>query len=300
MAYLMVHFIGEQIDGEQIYFSVSQEGLYWHDLSINPILKSELGEKGVRDPFIIKCPNTGNYYLIATDLRIQAGKGWEVAQFAGSKDLIVWESIDLINWSEARAVTVAVDEAGCAWAPESIYDDEKQAFFVFWASMVKLESDAVPKQKMYSAYTKDFVTFTDAQIYAQADNHLIDMNIVYENGWYYRFVKDETTKLVKMDKAQTLHATEWMDIEIKALDGRLIEGPQTYQLPDGGWCLIVDRFVEGKGYLPLVCTDLDQADFRVLTEDEYDFGKLKKRHGGVIRITNDEMNQLINAFGTKN
>jgi len=300
MAYLMAHFIGEQIDGEQIYFSVSKDGLYWDDLSINPVLKSKLGEAGVRDPFVIKCPNSGTYYMIATDLRIQAGKGWHAAQFAGSKDIIIWESVDLVNWSEPRAVTVAVDGAGCAWAPESVYDDEKQAFFVFWASMVDLKDGAGSKQRMYGSYTNDFVTFTNAQIYAQAENHVIDMTIVCENGWYYRFVKDETKKVIKADKARALHSDEWTDIEVEALYDHPVEGAQAYQLPDGKWCLIVDRFIERLGYLPLVCTSLDKADFRVLTDDEYDFGKLKKRHGSVIEITDDEMAQLVKAFGTKN
>lgn len=296
----MAHFIGEQIDGEQIYFSVSKDGLYWDDLSINPVLKSKLGEAGVRDPFVIKCPNSGTYYMIATDLRIQAGKGWHAAQFAGSKDIIIWESVDLVNWSEPRAVTVAVDGAGCAWAPESVYDDEKQAFFVFWASMVDLKDGAGSKQRMYGSYTNDFVTFTNAQIYAQAENHVIDMTIVCENGWYYRFVKDETKKVIKADKARALHSDEWTDIEVEALYDHPVEGAQAYQLPDGKWCLIVDRFIERLGYLPLVCTSLDKADFRVLTDDEYDFGKLKKRHGSVIEITDDEMAQLVKAFGTKN
>ena len=299
MAYLFTHFIGEQLDGEQVYFSVSTNGLYWQDLSINPILKSDLGEQGVRDPFMIKCPNTKTYYLIATDLRIQAGKGWHAAQFAGSRDLIIWQSDDLVNWSEPWTVTVATPDAGCAWAPESVYDYEKKAFFVFWASMVDLKDGAGPKQRMYGSYTTNFKEFTPAEIYAQAENHMIDLTIVYEDGWYYRFVKDETKKVIKADKAQHLHAAEWIDIEVEALYDHPVEGAQAYQLPDGKWCLIVDRFVERLGYLPLVCTSLEKADFRILNDDEYDFGKLMKRHGGVIEITGEEMERLIEKFSTQ-
>ena len=32
MAYLFTHFIGEQPQGEQIYFSLSKDGLHWKDL----------------------------------------------------------------------------------------------------------------------------------------------------------------------------------------------------------------------------------------------------------------------------
>ena len=43
----------------------------WDDLNNNhPILTSTLGEKGVRDPFIIRSPEGDKFYLIATDLKI--------------------------------------------------------------------------------------------------------------------------------------------------------------------------------------------------------------------------------------
>lgn len=69
--YLFVHFIGEQENGEQIYFSVSKDGLHWHDLNAGkPILYSETGTCGVRDPFLVRSPLDKKFYLIATDLRI--------------------------------------------------------------------------------------------------------------------------------------------------------------------------------------------------------------------------------------
>ena len=33
MKYLFIYFIGEQEDGEQVYFSVSSDGLHWEDLN---------------------------------------------------------------------------------------------------------------------------------------------------------------------------------------------------------------------------------------------------------------------------
>ncbi|WFR61119.1 hypothetical protein P9222_21835 [Paenibacillus amylolyticus] len=45
--YLFVHFIGEQADGEQVYFSYSEDGLHWKDLNGGlPVLFSDLGERG--------------------------------------------------------------------------------------------------------------------------------------------------------------------------------------------------------------------------------------------------------------
>ncbi|MGF7144287.1 hypothetical protein HNQ56_002718 [Anaerotaenia torta] len=292
--YLFVFFTGEQESGEQIYFSISKDGLHWEDLNKEqPVLLSKIGEEGVRDPFIIKDEKKDIFYLIATDLRIGTGKGWDTAQYRGSRDLIIWESKDLVHWSEARACTVAPQNAGCAWAPESIYDAERDEFFVFWASMVKLEGDAEPKQRIYGSYTKDFISFSDAFLYAEAKNHMIDMNIVQDNGWYYRFVKDETTKKIRIDRVRALQNAEAEEIASEVLDNLFaVEGPEAYPLPDGSWCLIVDQFGLGKGYLPLIKENLAAGDFTITSGEAYDLGKLKKRHGGVIKITDEEYNRL--------
>ncbi len=111
--YLFVYFIGENEDpvelaGEQIYMSVSRDGLHWKDLQSKPVLKSGLGMKGVRDPYAVRDPKTGRVYLIATDLRIDAGEGWDTAQYRGSRDIIIWESDDLVHWSKERAFTAAM------------------------------------------------------------------------------------------------------------------------------------------------------------------------------------------------
>ena len=88
-------------------------------------------------------------------------------------------------------------EAGCTWAPEAIYDRQQDNYLVFWASMVQLDGDKEPKQRIYAARTKDFHEFTKAQVYLEKDNHVIDSTMVYDDGVYYRFSKDETTKNIK-------------------------------------------------------------------------------------------------------
>lgn len=297
--YLFAHFIGESYEhGEQIYFSVSEDGLHWQDLNGGePVLRSPLGELGVRDPFVVKHPGTGRYFMIATDLNIYRLRDWGKAVTCGSRDLIVWESDDLVNWSEPRSCTVGVPGAGNVWAPEAIWDEEKQAFMVFFASMIKLEGDAAPKQRIYAVYTEDFRNFTPAEIYAEAENHLIDMTIVRENGWYYRFTKDETTKMIIADRMRRLsdQPERIHSATLANLPG--VEGPECYQLSDGSWCLIVDQFHTDKGYLPMVTPTLEACDFRILLDSEYNMGKTRKRHGGVIEITREEMQRMQRAYG---
>lgn len=290
--YLFVHFIGEQKDGEQVYFSLSRDGLHWKDLQEGkPVLRSEIGERGVRDPFLIRTP--GMFYLMATDLRIEAGKGWETAQYGGSRDILIWSSRDLINWQGPRAHTLGVDGAGCVWAPEAIYDEERDAVLVFWASMVD------GKQKIYASYTKDFENFTEPFLFLEKDNHVIDSTMIRTEQGYYRYTKDETAKTICMDFSRTLHPEDFREVRSAVLEELYgVEGPEIFRFHDRNeWCLMVDRFAVQKGYLPLVTDDLAGGGFRILDDSEFDMGRTRKRHGGVIPITEAEYQRLVNQYG---
>ncbi|MBD3918614.1 family 43 glycosylhydrolase [Paenibacillus sp. PR3] len=298
--YLLVHFIGEQPDGEQVYFSYSEDGLFWKDLNAGlPVLRSELGEKGVRDPFVVRSPKDGKFYLIATDLRIASGKGWGSAVNEGSRDMIIWESSDLVNWTSPWSVTLAIPGAGCLWAPETVYDEAADEFLVFWASATTDLGEDERKHKIYSSRTRDFRNFTPAERYIVRDNHIIDTTIIESNGAYYRYSKDETTKNIRVERGTSLDKDAFTNVNapvLEALHG--VEGPQIFKFNDREeWCLIVDRFAEGKGYLPLVTTDLASGEFRVLEDGQFDLGKTKKRHGGVMPITAEESARLIAVFG---
>lgn len=297
-AYLFTHFIGEEKDGEQVYFSVSQDGLHWRDLhGGKPVLYATQGTLGVRDPFLVRDPNNRKVYLIATDLRIEAGKGWHCAEHEGSRDLMVWETEDLIHWEGPAACTVGCDDAGCVWAPEAIYDEEKKAFFVFFASMVRKPGEEAAKQRIYSVYTKDFKQFTKAECYMERENHVIDTTILEDGGHYYRISKDETTKRLILEISDSLQG-EFEQIPSRFLEELVgVEGPEGYRLPDGTWCLIADRFAEGSGYMPMVTKDLSSGVFEPLSKERYHFGENKKRHGGVLEITDEEYGRLTDFYG---
>lgn len=301
--YLFVHFIGEEKDGEQVYFSLSKDGLHWKDLNNGkPMLFSHVGEKGVRDPFLIRDEKTGRYYIIATDLRIEAGKGWEAAQKEGSRHIIVWESDDLIHWSKERRCLVGKEEAGCVWAPEAVYDGDKQAFLVFFASRIKEEDGEFGKQKIYGVYMQDFKQYSQPFLYIERDNHVIDTTIVEHDGIYYRFSKDETSSRITQECSGCLTGEEFKVISSPVLDNLIgVEGPECFLLPDGKhWCLIVDRFAEGKGYLPLITDDLKSGEWSILADEAFDFGKTKKRHGGVLKLTDEEYDRLYDIYGNQN
>jgi hypothetical protein len=65
--YAMSYFTGEgTADGEQIRMSLSRgnDALHWRELNGGrPVLTSELGTKGLRDPFIIRSPEGDKFHL---------------------------------------------------------------------------------------------------------------------------------------------------------------------------------------------------------------------------------------------
>ncbi|WP_245237096.1 hypothetical protein [Paenibacillus ihuae] len=123
------------------------------------------------------------------------------------------------------------------------------------------------KHKFYSARTKDFRKFT-AEKYIERDNHIIDTTIIADGGRYYRFSKDETTKNIRVEQGSSLYKDAFSFVSAPVLEAIMgVEGPGIYKLNGREeWCLIVDRYAEGKGYLPLLTSDLTSGDFRVLAD----------------------------------
>ena len=308
--YFFAYFAGEGYsDGEQIYFASSQDGLNWSDLNDNnPILTSTMGEKGVRDPFIIRSPEGDKFYLIATDLKINGGNGWDAAQNSGSQSLMIWESTDLVNWSEQRMVEVSAKiEAGCTWAPEATYDPQTGEYVVYWASRTPNKDT---KQRLYYAKTRDFYSFTEPQLWIDYDQSSIDTTMIEENGTYYRFTKNEggstnslgaKTKTIFLEKSNQVLGT-YAQIASESLNAnQYVEGPTIFKLNSDDadtntWCLLVDDF-GGGGYYPLLTTDLESG---VFTKPEAGTYKMpsRARHGTPIRITKAEYQAVMAAYGT--
>jgi len=299
--YLFIHFTGETLEGEQIYFSLSRDGLHWEDLNEGKwVIKSEIGEKGVRDPFILRSELDGFFYMIGTDLRIANGKGWEAAQEQGSTQMLIWQSKDLIHWSKPWTFQTGIIGAGCVWAPEAIYDTEQEAYLVIWASKLLKPFDKVGKHRIYCSYTKDFIEFSKAQVYIERSHDVIDTTIINEEGIFYRFSKDETTKNIRMDCCSQLQG-EFQEIHSETLNSLPgVEGPIMFPIKEKGtWCLMVDQFQEDLGYLPLLCSNLKEGKFDAVKPTGYDMGRTKKRHGSVLMITEEEYKNLEHHWGVE-
>lgn len=299
--YLFVTFRGEGTPmTEQVYFMLSEDGLDWSALNDGePMLVSDVGEKGVRDPYILPSPDRSKFYLIATDLSIHLNPDWGRAQTDASQSLVVWETEDLVNWSEPRLVKVAPDNAGCTWAPEAIYDEERKEYMVFWAS--KTADDHYSKHRIWAARTKDFKDFGEPFVYIEKPTTVIDTTIVREDGFYYRFTKDEKHKAITLEHSRSL-MNGWREnpgFSLAKLTG--YEGPTCFRLKpkaageEGAWCLLLDWYAVGRGYQPYVTDDLKSGNF--IEREKMSFPFHPVRHGTVMPVTAGEMARLAGKWG---
>ena len=190
-AYLFGHFIGEGTGetkdgvkiatGEQIFFALADvgQGLHFKDMNgstsnnLKPVLTSDVGERGVRDPYMCRSPEGDTFYLIATDLSVYTRGGWNdnagQATKTGSHSIILWESHDLVNWTHARQIPVAREDAGMAWAPEMTFCEETGEYYIFFSSTVlddyELGRNAkiLERDCVYYTTTRDFKHFSETK-----------------------------------------------------------------------------------------------------------------------------------------
>ncbi|NRR29499.1 AbfB domain-containing protein [Oxalobacteraceae bacterium] len=305
--YLLVHFTGESREGEQIYMASSTDGLRWTDLNNSqPVLSSTVGEKGVRDPSIVRSPDGSKYWILATDLRIASGKGWSTAQHAGSTKLVIWESSDLVHWSAPRMADVGanIPGAGCVWAPEAIWDPLSNNYIVYWATISPL--NGVDKARIYYARTSDFVSFTPAQLYIDrpGTQEFIDTQIIEVPGSLggYRYVRASRDGQISFEGGQTVLGswTRIGDISQLGLTGAQVEGPILQQFNGvNQWGLWVDQYASGGGYRPLVSNNLGSAlNWQLLPTSSYSLGSSLKRHGSVLNLTAAEYSRVSTQWGT--
>jgi hypothetical protein len=299
---LFVTFKGEQTPlSEQIYFALSADGRNWTALNDGkPVLVSELGEQGARDPYLVRAHHRQRFYLIATDLSINRNRDWSRAVRAGSRSIVVWESEDLIRWSPPRLVEVAPKDAGCTWAPEAVYDEENGDYLVFWASTTR--ADDFSKHRIWAARTQDFRKFSAPFIYIDKPTTIIDTTIVRDNDKYYRFTKDEKYKAITMESAERL-AGPWLDVPNFSLAQlRGYEGPEAYVIEPGSagkpavWTLILDHYSKGRGYQPYVSRNIASGRFEPGEGFSFPF---PFRHGAVLPVSAEEFARLEDAYSHK-
>ncbi|WP_342002122.1 family 43 glycosylhydrolase [Microbacterium sp. LWH7-1.2] len=307
--YLWTHFATSG-GYEKIFYGHSDDGLHWSKLNDNqPILANLAGDLGVRDPHLVRSPEGDKYWIIGTDLHAEGGgpggSGWN--RLTASQNIVVWESTDLVNWSDQRIVFAGFDQAGCVWAPEAVYNEATGEYYVYWSARDKTDNGTNDwALRVYLTKTRDFTTFTEPEIWlslnAKGDGatgpNIIDSTIAREGDTYYRFSTSDWHTVV--DTATSLDGpwTRVIDRGEASAHGlrASMEGLTVYPLPDGRWGVMGDQ----GGYYGHTADTLASLQFTQLSSgsgaNQYSFDQTF-RHGSVLRLSAAEEDRLLAAYG---
>lgn len=305
-AYLFVHFKEKTTpDGEQVYFGISKDGFHWEEVNHGePIAWCYLGKKGARDFTITHCRYTNKYYIVATDLslsycmRNEYEHDWAKVSRFGSKCFSIWESEDLLHWSEQRLAELGDENFGCLWAPDIIFDKESGDYIMHWSSSHS-RNDYGDRAIFYSR-TRDFVNFSKPEILYEkpTPGGVIDSAMYEEDGIYYLFVKGEGNPrknyLVKSASITgPFEKIDKFDECMAPLEEGVYEAATAVKLDDGRWCLFLDYYGvpgEGQGYVPFVSNDISTGEF-VRADDDFSF-PYGFKHGTILKITEEQYEKI--------
>jgi GH43 family beta-xylosidase len=214
-----------------------------------------------------------------------------------------------VTWSEQRHVLVSPPTAGNTWAPEAYYDTDIEAYVVFWASSLYKEDDpehtGATYHRMMYATTKDFVTFTEPQIWQDAGTSRIDSTVLKEGDQYYRFTKDEggvtgCNDIIQESSPSLLAQLNGWTIVASCIGrdagAQAVEGPTAFKSNPGDvngekFYLFVDEY-GGRGYIPLETADIAKPQWKI--SSSYNLPG-SPRHGTVLPITAAQHAKLTGA-----
>jgi hypothetical protein len=201
-AYLFSYFTRNGEDG--LHLATSADGITWTPLNGGrSLLTPTVSGYGVgwqswdsraalmRDPSIVRGPD-GVFHMV-----------WTIAW--NDKGIGVAHSRDLITWSEQQRVPVMDHEPHAlnAWAPDLYYDAASREFVIVWAtsipgrfpatdSLAQRTSKGRADHRLYFVTTKDFVTYSKAQLLYDGGFAAIDGTIARQGDRYVLVMKDET------------------------------------------------------------------------------------------------------------
>ncbi|KAK7750317.1 hypothetical protein SLS62_007725 [Diatrype stigma] len=278
-----------------------------------PVLGSTVGTKGVRDIFLTTNPSRSEFFLIATDLDINAeGFSWDWATRQGSRGIVVWKSTNLVDWSEPTLQIIEDPTAGMVWAPSAVWDSARGTYDVFWSSRHYASSDeshagaAATLDRIRHATTADFASFGAPEDYlAPADTPVIDQEFQYlgSPGRWARFVKNETALRVYQETtdaglfggAETWTRGGGDEDDGYVTEGSPREGPAAFadNVVPGLYHLLLDDYTE---YVAFETSDIDDASsWRASSSSSSGFPRGLK-HGSVTPLTQEEYDAVAAAY----
>ena len=302
--YLFTYFTGNSQSGQQVRFAVSEDGYNFKALNEGKkIITQNLGTKCSRDPYIFQ-GNDGAYYIICTDMDASGNVWW-----GNSNSMVIWKSTDLINWTDETIINMS-DIVGSSndvqrcWAPQVYVLNDSEAAQLGGRYMVYfgLASGSITGNGTYLYYCitdnlLDQSSYSFPQLLYKPDSGkaAIDGDIVYNNGTYYLYYKDESNATICYVKSSSITGP-WSDSANpkKILNTDLgLEGCNTYMV-NGQILMLADAYGDGRF---VIGSSSDYENFTILSDSSYSINHLSPRHGSVIAISDDQYNSLVSTYG---
>ena len=246
---LFVFFQGD----EKLYYAYSADGLHWSVMNSNkPVMNATIPNTSIRDPYIHAKPD-GGYQMVSTNGH----------NFGGNPYILTWSTDDLINYSSEYMAEVMGPaffpppaQLKDTWAPEWVWDAERNQYFVFWAAdganLLPTNPTTGPcnntdagRFAFYGSRTSDFRAFSPPSVIFDPGCNVtgvggIDGDIVQdENGLWTMVYKDargsgEPVRGVRSAVSSTGRVEgPYLDSSISPLLAQtLVEAPEAVYFPD--------------------------------------------------------------------
>jgi hypothetical protein len=289
-AYLMAYFRSGPNQTEmsrRLHYAYSRDGLRWEALNGNEaVWETPVGGRIIRDPFMAKGPD-GEYHLVHT-MHSNPGSPYKGKQIGYAR------SKDLITFTDAKALMVMGNLPGTfnCWAPEWNWDEEQGAYMIHWSST--LNSDKPNDNRIYKTYTKDWETFTPAELLFDPGYSVIDSNITQHEGRYYLFFKDEAIRPMRNRLAVSDKLGGGYGDISDHLTPNVTEGAEVLKLAgEERWYLYYDYWAAGK-YGVMESRDMLNWSEEI-PQEEISF-PFQRRHGCFLHVTEEELARLQQHF----
>lgn len=320
-AYLMTYFSDSD---HSLHFALSRDGYIFTALNDNkPVISGDTlsDQHGIRDPHIYRGPD-GSFYLVMTDLHIFGKENgfrettWERGDEYGwgnNRGIVMMRSDDLINWThnEVRLDSVFADELseiGCAWAPQTVYDPEKDAMMVYFTLRKRGEhldggNPTDKKTRLFYAYANPEFTGLATRpelLYTYPDStiQVLDADIVPTPDGRYAmtYVAQENPGGIKIAFSDSINTGyDYLPDQIDSEAGSC-EAPNIWKrIGEDKWVLMYDIF----SIRPHNFGFMETTDFKTFTPlGRFNEGPMKTtnfsspKHGAVIQITASEADRL--------
>ena len=285
--YMFSYFVGNGEDGLHLIYS--EDGFQWKSIERKPsfLTPSLSTDKLMRDPCIIRGKDN-KFHMVWTVSWTQKGIGYA-------------SSSNLVDWSEQTYIPVMEHEkkARNTWAPEITYDPDNEEYMIYWATTIEglypetqVEEDNRYNHRMYYVTTKDFETFSPAELLYDPGFNCIDATIKRDGKKWIMFIKDETRtpaqKNIKVAYADKL--TGPYSAASKPITGSYwAEGPTVWN-NNGNWTVYFDRYRDNQ-YGAISSKDLKNWED---VSDKIVFPK-GLRHGTIFKVSQEELDTVLKS-----